>query len=197
MRSLYRSKKVDGLVAEISHEEKAIPVMQKFLKEVIVSSEIGLVVEIGTATGGWTLLAHEVEPNITILTFDIESIADSKKRQRVTPRQAIAVQRHLDKTDRVQRFIGNCFSGCNCQILNTVLKLSFAKLLYCDGGDKKREMLEFGPLLNSGDILGVHDWVTDVSHSDKIQSFLLPFRPLPINSEFVSAGGSSRFFMKR
>lgn len=31
-------------------------------------------------------------------------------------------------------------------------------LLFCDGGDKPREVRTFGPLLREGDFLAVHDW---------------------------------------
>jgi len=35
------------------------------------------------------------------------------------------------------------------------------KLLFCDNGDKKREINLFGPLLKPGDVLAAHDFGTE------------------------------------
>jgi len=35
-------------------------------------------------------------------------------------------------------------------------------MLYCDNGDKHRELELYAPLLNVGDLLGVHDYATEV-----------------------------------
>lgn len=39
-------------------------------------------------------------------------------------------------------------------------------ILFCDGGNKAREMAVFGPLLTPGDVLVVHDWGTEVFDAD-------------------------------
>lgn len=39
-------------------------------------------------------------------------------------------------------------------------------LLFCDGGNKPREMQAFGPRLHPGDMLAVHDWSTEATQPD-------------------------------
>ena len=39
-------------------------------------------------------------------------------------------------------------------------------ILFCDNGDKPREIKTFWPYLKEGDIMAVHDWLTEVKPAD-------------------------------
>lgn len=47
-----------------------------------------------------------------------------------------------------------------------IVEVARPMILFCDGGDKAREMATFAPLLEQGDVLVVHDWGTEVDHAD-------------------------------
>ena len=204
MRNIYKSWRKKGLIAEISHEAEAMPIIQTFLRQMTSDGVVGLIVEIGTATGGWTLLAHEANPNVSILTFDIDDMEHSRKRQTVSISEVKTLKRFIDQTGVIHRYIGDVFDYdlTNYAVLDTVLRLPIRKLLYCDGGDKKREMLEFGPMLNPGDIIGVHDWVDDVENTkdrdaaQKVYDLLQTFATLNVNSQLQQVESQTRFWMK-
>ena len=50
-------------------------------------------------------------------------------------------------------------------------------LLLCDNGAKPLEMATFVPLLRAGDIVGVHDWGTEVNEGDidPVRALLTPY----------------------
>jgi cephalosporin hydroxylase len=64
-------------------------------------------------------------------------------------------------------------------------------VIFCDNGEKAREVAIFGPLLHSGDILVVHDWNTEIFAKD-IPSFLLPIH----DEWYRELRSHSRIFMK-
>lgn len=64
-------------------------------------------------------------------------------------------------------------------------------LLYCDDGDKPREIREIGALLRPGDYLAVHDWYFEIDETD----IALPLVPL-MQPECEAVGSMTRWFRK-
>jgi hypothetical protein len=56
-------------------------------------------------------------------------------------------------------------------------------VLFCDNGDKPREVKTFSPVLRSGDFLAVHDFGTEIQESD-----------IPAHFEPLGGSGLTRFY---
>jgi len=106
-----------------------------------------VIIELGTMHGGWStvLSEHEISDNAVVHTFDIldrdltEFFQDNNK-----------VEFHcLDmfKNEQV--------------IIDLIQKADGPVMLFCDGGDKKKEFNTFAPFLRSGDMIFGHDYIRD------------------------------------
>lgn len=70
--------------------------------------------------------------------------------------------------------------------------------LYCDDGNKPREIQVYAPVLPPGSVLGVHDWGTEISEKDV--SFLadLSFHPIDdINCLSTELHTLQQFWVRR
>lgn len=111
------------------------------------------VIEIGTASGGLTLLLRGLMDECslkasTLYTFDIVPAADV----RLAPE---GVQfRHGDvfATNDVEYLIETTDGPC---------------LLLCDGGNKPREFQTYAPHLRSGDVIMAHDYAPDWAYFER------------------------------
>ena len=50
--------------------------------------------------------------------------------------------------------------------IGKLIKLPGQTIIFCDNGDKPKELKVFSKYLKVGDIIGVHDWLTEVQLSD-------------------------------
>jgi len=120
---------------KIIHELDVIPL----IKKIIGKFDPELIIEVGTAHGGLTLVFHEACPKAQVHTFDpIRTITSS-------PLFGKNVHYYKEDAFKSKAMIKLC-------------KSDKKKFLFCDGFDKKKELLTFTPLLNSGDMVGVHDY---------------------------------------
>lgn len=102
------------------------------------------IVEIGTWQGGFSrwLYAQTVARSIGFRTFDVE-VPDSRPPGFVQ----LDVWAH---PERIEEAINACPPT----------------LLFCDGGNKPRELAEFGPMVGPEGLVIVHDWGTETLPSD-------------------------------
>lgn len=113
---------------------------------IVRQHDSGFGVELGTYKGGSALVM--VNAGLSMLyTYD--------KRDVLEVRDARVIYRVADiwepeVTEEIKRL---CKSG-------------EPKLLFCDGGDKKREINTFGPHLIVGDVLAAHDYPIEFKDSD-------------------------------
>ena len=121
---------------KLLHNLESIELIKKIIKEFNPQ----LIMEIGTAFGGLTLVFHESSPNAEIHTYD--------PFRKPTDISLFSSNVHFHNDDV---FNSNLYDICKSQK---------RKFLFCDGINKKKEMITFGSLLNSGDMLGVHDYPT-------------------------------------
>lgn len=100
------------------------------------------IVEFGTAAGGLALFlqGQAVQRGIQFLTFDVD-------------RPMI----HLDGFRRMDVF-------ADAAEIREMLVSPL--LLFCDGGDKPREVAEYAPTLTEGDFVAVHDWEAEFWQAD-------------------------------
>ena len=117
---------------------------------VINDYDVTAFVEVGTNVGGLTSLlfgrvAINPEFHYLGLEFDFSII-----NQRVLEKRAFSPRFQLLNLD--------CFSEEAFLEVGKQLRNSSRCLIYCDGGNKVRELYHFAPLLRHGDILMAHDF---------------------------------------
>jgi cephalosporin hydroxylase len=162
------------------HEQEALP----NIIQVIRDFGPELMIEFGTSWGGFTMVMHSVNRTTELHTYDIP-----KSRRKVEGKEQFSkhVYFHLQDilTEEVEEIVDLC-------------KDERKKFLYCDNGDKPKEILMYGSKLNAGDLLGVHDWYSEVKpYYDTIKEVMEGFDPHPMNEKFEKNGWSSRFFIKK
>ena len=147
LRTIYyhRYSQNKGDFIKVVHEKQAIPIIQ----DIVRYYRPPLMLELGTSWGGVTMILNDANPNAELYTFD------------------------LPAQNRVESYICNTIRNihvCKCDILTNPHKPLIdlcadkrQKLLYCDNGNKLKEVLMYAPYLRTGDILGVHDWGREIS----------------------------------
>ncbi|RLF27730.1 MAG: hypothetical protein DRN14_05040 [Thermoplasmata archaeon] len=126
------------------------------------------VVELGTGTGGLSLFLYlqQVVRGGRFVTFDKCAPSPILKRIGVDVRICDIFR----EVDSIQRILQNHRS-----------------FLYCDNGDKVREVTTFAPHLTPGSVLGVDDWgfeITEDDVSDVLQNFGLVTPPFLTKQRF-------------
>jgi cephalosporin hydroxylase len=162
----------------ISHEEQALPIIRKLLKEFVPE----LIIELGTSKGGLTYVLHSAVKTAELHTYDIKHKSAHK--------------------DIANKFGENVFfhiADIQTKPLEEIIDLckdKRKKLLYCDNGNKIKEVKMYSPNLLPGDILGMHDWGKEIRYTD-VREELSVFHPHPINEELEENNCMSRFWIRR
>jgi len=140
---------------EIAHQIDSIPDM----KRIIQMNNPKLIIDLGTYNGGTAAVFHDACPDSIIHTYD------NLNRKKIiikidNPNIHYHIEDVLKPSDELLSFI----------------KSKDKKFLYCDNGNKPKEMNLFVPYLNSGDLIGVHDFGTEIKELDlsKILPDLIP-----------------------
>lgn len=119
-------------------EKQDLPIWE----EVLSGHPVELLVELGTGNGafsGW-LAGLCDQRDIEFLSFD-----------RNVPFLSGPWFHHVNLLDQSEKIIE---------------RFRHPMLLWCDNGDKPREVELYAPFLERGDILAVHDWDTEISQAD-------------------------------
>jgi len=196
MRNWYESKTgiVKNLKLPISHEYESFEIIQK----VVRSFKPHLMIELGTAYYGLTLMLHEILPKVPLFTFDIfdpRIYVGIKFKRMVNEKYMREARRAFGKS--VTFITGDVVQKKNLALLS-LASYDSKKLLYCDNGIKRREVIYYGPLLRKGDLLGVHDWGKEVGYfQPEVRKVLVnQFEEHPVNLELVKQRLLTRFFVR-
>jgi hypothetical protein len=134
---------------------KSVTVQQNYAAQIVwrdflSEHDIKLAIEIGTARGGFTAF---LEANVKhVHTFDINHPPETY-------------------TEGVHYYVEDCFGFSGRSLIHGLCRLPDAKVLFCDGGDKPREIQTFSRYLNSGDFVAVHDYDTDIESFQRRMSW--------------------------
>jgi len=162
------------------HEEEAIPVIQGIIKDF----EPELMIEFGTSFGGMTLIFHEMYPDVELHTFDRPDITEFPNRRKVTEKHLFGESVIFHQVDIISYPL---------EEIIVLLKDGRKKFLYCDNGNKPREMEMYSKYLNKNDMIGCHDWGTEIFNGD-VQGLSLT----PIDHEIFEVNNwRSRFWVKQ
>lgn len=138
-RCCYLSKINDKKSVPTKHGPEYFPVLVEIFKDF----NPDMIIELGTHMGGATLVFHEAMLDIEIHTFDKVELID------------------LELFDRNKVFFHkeDLLSEENETLVNLLKEnKDKKKILYCDNGNKEKELELYGPYLYSGDLIGCHDW---------------------------------------
>lgn len=118
-----------------------------------VIKNFDLIIEIGYYWGGLTLWFNKNKKNTAkVIGYDI-------------------TKQHLEVTDPTVDFrIGNCFDPDIKKEIFELVKNNQNCLIFCDGGNKKQEFIDYAPCLKTGDVIMVHDYYDD-SQPEPYNSF--------------------------
>jgi hypothetical protein len=105
------------------------------------------IVELGTMWGSFTriLADHDISARATIETWDHTSNCKQDLDAKVTKR------------------FGNVFDATNASSIAATIGQPGLSVLFCDNGDKVREVRMFTPALKPGDIILCHDYMREPS----------------------------------
>ena len=108
-----------------------------------------LIIEIGTWKGGFAVFLRSIFPNAEIHTFDIAKIGNDQAKVK-------AYKKH-----KIKSHIENCFES---ELFRSLAGSKKRKILLCDGGNKINEFNYSVPMLNKGDIIGMHDFAPTLKY---------------------------------
>lgn len=157
----------------------AIPLWEKLLASIPTPARI---IELGTGNGGFSLYLKLVTIRfwIPFYTYDIRPFTESR------------VTTALNLTDcfRVRDVM-----KAEGEIAN-IIRHPGRSLLYCDNGNKIAEFKTYANHLKQGDIIGAHDWGTEIKDEDvsnTIQQYGLEHIPV---DHFLEAEAYTKFFVR-
>ena len=156
------------------HEKEAIMPITKLIRK--YNPE--LIIELGTKCGGFTeVLQDSTGVETDIYTYDVKECQI---------RGIFRDNVYFKTVDIFGDAINEIISLCSDKR---------KKILYCDNGNKIKEVRYYAKHINGGDILGVHDWGYEIGYDD-VNDVLADFIPY-WNQPFISAGFTSRFWQKK
>jgi hypothetical protein len=158
LRNYFYSRYHEGLKTIIVHEIPALSIIEYFL----LHEKPKLIIELGTFYCGVTALFHETDKSIEIHTFDYKDfMKDLRKAHRTITLEELAEFKKTVFSENVHFHMGNILEKPNQELID-LLSRPEKKLLYCDNGNKIKEINMYAQYLNPNDLLGVHDWGTEV-----------------------------------
>lgn len=155
---------------------------ERFLNEAHGTS----LMELGTFLGGFTLyLQHQAySRGMTFYTVDWQVFANFDD-----PEGALSLNGTKDFFNHLDVW-GPEFSN----LLDGILAAEKVFVLFCDGGNKPKEMQTFIPRLRPGDLVATHDWGNEITSVD-LESVKHLIEPVLLN-ECEELQSLTRFFRR-
>jgi len=168
------------------------------IRNMITQLQPELMIELGTAYGGFTAVMLDGCSSAYFYTYD--KFAGEKiinRSHHVVTQEMVLTWRKKLKKKGVQ-FIQKDILIEPCSALESLCADGRRKLLYCDNGNKPFEVAFYGPHLVPGDVLGVHDWKTEIWPDQAPAKPVLEkfFRPHTLNQKLREIKSLSRFFVR-
>jgi len=187
-RCVYHSRVHPGETVLVQHGPQYFPIFV----DIIRKFDPDIIIELGTLYGGMTLVLHEAMPDVTIHTFD----------------KVPQVKNELFDEEKVFFHIVDVLKEESSELINVIEDYPLSrKFLYCDNGDKAKEIEMYAKYLYLGDLLGCHDWESRWKSKEKkslpdFQKKVLPilkeldFFQVPENEMLRERDLFSRFWTK-
>lgn len=165
----------------------------------LLSFKPKLIVELGTGHFGLTAIFHETNLDIEIHSFDSVNYIDRADLagRGLTDKELTIFKNKVFEDGKTKFYVEDILTE-NPKVVE-LLKRPEKKLLYCDNGDKVKELSLYTKYLSKWDILGIHDYGFEgVSLEDPVVKKVLEGFEYQhhINDLFEERQCSSRFFVK-
>ena len=187
----YRSK--NGTIIKCVHEDGCY----RFIGKLVEDFNPELVLELGYSWGGMTKLFEDYTSKKTQIK------AYNWKCGREANKSNFSSRVEFIKADLLKEPLKGLVNFC---------KDKRKKLLYCDNGNKIKEVYMYGQHLNVGDMIGAHDYPKEIYHDwdmligktklrdtredvDNMNKVLADFEPVE-HDLFLEKGFSDRFWIK-
>ena len=120
-----------------------------------------LIIELGTGSGGFSsyLVTYAHLNGVRFHTFDTHRKSGMSKQR--NSRAVRFVKRNGGAVHRQ-----DVFDPATVSLIGALLRTSGKAFVYCDNGDKARELRTYAGLLKVGDFIGIHDFSSEVFESD-------------------------------
>ena len=152
-----------------------------FLDQILTHNNFNVIIELGTGNGGMTVLfaIHALRMRIPLHTIDVRQEPGEPIYQR------------LKKMVPIHYYQQDVFSPEAGQKIVSLIKKGRV-FLYCDNGDKAKEMKTYVPHLKSGDVVLAHDKNQDIYYKD-ICGLVVAEGLTPFHQEFADKLGAGLF----
>ena len=149
------------------------PGVIEFWEKVLFENSYKRFIEFGTYKGGLSMffLLWSIQRKAEFYTYD--NMAHKMSR--------IAYHLHLPKYFKKLDIFEHE------EEIGKLIQAPGVTILFCDNGDKPKELKVFSKYLKIGDIIGVHDWLTEVQPSDipeELQLIYLHTDKMPYTAVF-------------
>lgn len=176
------------------HEGNALPTIQ----EIITKHDPNLMIEFGTSWAGFTKVMIDSKPMAEMHTFDKGGRRRPKcsrlKYNLLWDNVKVKVWKEGEKPKNTIIFHNFDILKEKSKIIKNLCKREEKKVLYCDNGDKVKEIKLYAKYLNIGDLLGAHDFGNEYKMPD-IEKYLINFEPVE-HKVFEENGWTTRFWRK-
>lgn len=130
---------------KMAQTPRAVALWEKFLSD----TKFARIIEFGSYKWGMSLLFYLfcLKNNAKFYTYDVGKFSPPGVVRR------LGIHRHFKMADifSIEKEIEN------------LIKMDGTTIIYCDGGNKQKELDTFSKYLKNGDYIAVHDWGTEVT----------------------------------
>jgi cephalosporin hydroxylase len=142
------------------------PIFEEFFKQ----NKIDTIIEIGTAYGGFSLFLEDMtkQYGTRIISYDICRVEDMPIHE-ASPTKIQRSQHLLNST--VDYRIKNTYADEVIQEIEDIILTGGRCVVFCDGGDKDKEINIYASKIKAGDFIFSHDYAKNIEYySQHIQS---------------------------
>lgn len=136
------------------------------LRSLFNNSSPAQVLEIGTASGGLTILIRDLLNELNLLDIPLRSYDINPDHRRYE------LLNRIQEGENIEFILKNIFNDTYDSLIKTEEITQFIQrpgktIVMCDGGSKQDEFRILSPLLKPGDIIMAHDYSPDSSYFEK------------------------------
>jgi len=149
------------------------------LQHAAAESRAGLLVELGTWNAGGTYALRAACPMVPMVSYDRTLPQLTRAQQEALGQHTLLVEADVFADPR--------------RLASLWEQRPWPVFLYCDDGDKPREVATFAPLLRPGDVIGCHDWGPEIGPAHVLD----PLREFEPFATEATEGTLCRFWRRR
>ncbi len=152
-------------------------------EKLLYERDFSRIVELGTWEGNLSLFLylHCLNGGADFYTFDIQDFKPSIVKDRLN------FSSHFERLDIWE----------NIEKIKDIIQRDGRTILFCDDGSKEEEFKTFAPLIKCGDIIGVHDWKSEIWPQRIIDDVSKNGLEKIMEEECVKDAPLIRFFIKK